>query len=405
MKKQDRILSPEFLSLSAVMFLTFCNLAVFFQFDAYLGTLGFGKELSGFLIGVFSLAVLVVRPIISPFLHEGNARFWIVVSSCGIIACLLMYDLGTTPWRMSVIRTAHGLAYVVLATASLSILVAHIPPGKSAQAFGILSVLTLLPYAVIPPLLNPLGTILGGFTRVLDVFALAMVLVFPLMLFFGGRSKKTVVQEHAGIAWNDVRGNLRDVRIILLMLASLLVWAAFTVVFYYLKGYGEKVNVGNAGWFFTLSTFSEIGVRLIAGPLLDRYDKSRFLAVASLWLAASYFVMAYISGETAFHAMGIIFGLGWGITMPMLSGLVFDISEPKLRALNTNLSMEMFQAGYFLGPLAGGVILIHWGYGALFFASGTVMIVAAICAGLLTKVKVPRASTTGRGVHRGGETQ
>ncbi len=393
MKQADRILSPDFLSLSAVMFLTFCNLAVFFQFDAYLGTLGFGKAWSGFLIGVFSLTVLVVRPIISPFLHEGNSRFWIVVSTCGIIVCLLMYDFGTTPLRMACIRITHGLAYVVLATAALSVLVAHIPPEKSAQAFGIFSVLTLLPYAVIPPLLNPLDTFLGGFSRVLDVFALAMVLVLPIVLLNGRNSKAPVVGEGIRIGWDDLVRNMRDGRIILLMLASLLVWAAFTVVFYYLKGYGEKVNVNNAGWFFTLSTFSEIGVRLVAGPILDRYDKSRFLAVASLWLAASYFILACISGETAFYAMGVVFGLGWGITMPMLSGLVFDVSEPKLRALNTNLSMEMFQAGYFLGPAAGGVMLIHWGYETLFFAAGGVMIVAAVCAGLLVKVTVHGAST------------
>jgi len=385
MKQADRILSPEFLSLSAVMFLTFCNLAVFFQFDAYLETLHFGREWSGFLIGVFSLSVLVVRPIISPFLHEGNSRFWIVVSTCGIIVCLLLYDIGTTPLRMAAIRLAHGLAYVVLATAALSVVVGHIPPKKSAQAFGILSVLTLVPYAVIPPLLDPLGALLGGFSRVLDVFALAMVLVFPIMLLIGRNSNRPVVRNDTRIEWDDLVRNIRDGRIILLMLASLLVWAAFTVVFYYLKGYGEKVQVSNAGWFFTLSTFSEIGIRLVAGPFLDRYDKSRFLAVASLWLAASYFTMAFVSGETAFYAMGVVFGLGWGITMPMLSGLVFDISEPKLRALNTNLSMEMFQGGYFLGPLAGAMVLIHGGYEALFFASGAVMIIACICAGFLMK--------------------
>ncbi len=383
MKQADRILSPEFVSLSAVMFLTFCNLAVFFQYEVYLGTLNFGKEWSGFLIGVFSLTVLTVRPLIIPFLHEGNARFWIVVSTCGIIVCLLMYNLGTTPLTMSAIRIAHGLAYVVLATAALSIVVAHIPPERSAQAFGILSVLTLLPYAVIPPLLNPLGAYLGGFARVLDLFALAMVLVFPIMLLVGRNSKGPVVGENPRVEWDDVVRNLCDGRIILLMVASLLVWAAFTVVFYYLKGYGEKLNVGNAGWFFTLSTFSEIGVRLVAGPLLDRYDKSRFLAVASLWLAVSYFIMVYISEETAFYAMGVVFGLGWGVTMPMLSGLVFDISEPKLRALNTNLSMEMFQAGYFVGPVAGGLVLIHAGYEALFFACGAVMIIASVGAGLL----------------------
>ncbi|MDQ7784186.1 MAG: MFS transporter [Desulfomonilaceae bacterium] len=387
MKQADRILSPQFLALSAVMFLTFCNLAVFFQFELYLGTLNFGKEWSGFVIGVFSLTVLVVRPIISPFLYEGNSRFWIVASTCGIIVSLLLYDVGTSPLRMSLVRIAHGLTYVILATAVLSALVSHIPPKKSAQAFGLLSVLTLLPYAVIPPLLNPLETLVGGFSRVLDLFAAAMILVFPIMFLVGRNAGKPVAREDSRIQWADFTRNMLDARIILLMSASLLVWTSFTVIFYYLKGYGETINIGNPGWFFTLSTLSEIGVRLVAGPMLDRYDKSRFLTGASLWLAVSYFVMTFVSGEAAFYAMGIVFGLGWGVTMPMLSGLVFDISEPKLRAMNTNLSMEMFQGGYFLGPVVGGVILMYGGYEDLFFASGGIMVVAFMCAVLLMKSK------------------
>jgi hypothetical protein len=72
------------------------------------------------------------------------------------------------------------------------------------------------------------------------------------------------------------------------------------------------------------------------------------------------------------YAMGLFLGLGWGVAMPVLSGLVFDVSAAKFRALNTNLAFEMFQAGFFVGPLAGAAILVHWGYQALYYA----------CAGL-----------------------
>lgn len=380
MKMATRILTREFVLLCGVMFVTFCNLAVFFQFDTYLGTLHIEKEWSGFLIGVFSLTVLAIRPIISPFLNERNARFWILVSTVGIIMSLFLYDMGTTPSRMAGIRIAHGLAYVVLATAALSGIVSHIPPSKSAQAFGILSVLTLLPYAVIPPLVQPLEGLVGDFSRVLDLLACAMFLVFPIMLFVRQDTQGSVAHHDNRIAWHEVVGNLRDRNVILLMIASLLVWTAFSAIFYYLKGYAGRIDVANAGWFFTLSTFSEIGVRLAAGPIFDRYDKSRFLAVACLWLAASYAIMLWIPHEMAFYAMGIVFGLGWGVTMPMLSGIVFDISPPKLRPFNTNLAMEMFQGGYFLGPLAGGALVLHWGYETIFYAGAAVMALAFFCA-------------------------
>jgi MFS family permease len=84
-------------------------------------------------------------------------------------------------------------------------------------------------------------------------------------------------------------------------------------------------------------------------------------------------VMAHASDSTTFYAMGVVLGLGWGVAMPVLSGLTFDVSQPRFRALNTNLAMEMFQCGFFIGPLAGGFILVHSSYTTLYYA----------CAGLL----------------------
>ncbi len=66
--------------------------------------------------------------------------------------------------------------------------------------------------------------------------------------------------------------------------------------------------------------------------------------------------------------------------MPVLSGLMFDVSEPRFRALNTNLAFEMFQAGFFVGPLAGGAILVHSGYSWLYYACACVTILGLIAA-------------------------
>ena len=56
----------------------------------------------------------------------------------------------------------------------------------------------------------------------------------------------------------------------------------------------------------------------------------------------------------------------------MINGSLFDVSEPRFRALNTNLAAEMFQAGFTLGPLLGGMILISYGYIALFLLNGLI---------------------------------
>ncbi len=391
----DRIVTAEFLALNAILFISYCNVAVFFEFHKYLGTLPIAAGWYGFLIALFSLVVLAVRPFISPFLTPVNARFWLAVSSAALIPAMFLYDWGQDVWSLSLVRIFHGLAYVVMVTALTSRLVAGIPRDRSAQAFGLISVMTLLPYAVVPPLLEPLTRWAGGFRNTLELSALLFVLVFPLLWII-----KPPVETAGGsgkIAARDLRENLRDPAVILLLLLSLLIWMTFTTVFYFLKGYGNRIGIANPGWFFTLSTFTEIGVRLLAGSFFDRLDKGKLLACSMAWLGLGYFALVQVRGEFLFNALGLFMGLGWGVALPVLSGLVFDVSAPQFKALNTNLSMVMFQGGFFLGPLAGGAVLVHWGYPALYAACAGVQVISVVAAWAVARLGA-RNTLQGQGV-------
>ena len=124
-----------------------------------------------------------------------------------------------------------------------------------------------------------------------------------------------------------------------------------------------------------------MSVRVLAGPLVDRLDKGKILGISLVWLGIGYLIMAHVSGPWLFYSMGFLLGIGWGVAMPLLSSLMYDISEPNFRALNSNLAMEMFQAGFFFGPLAGGFILAKSGYSLLYYACGFLLL-ASVAATL-----------------------
>jgi predicted MFS family arabinose efflux permease len=377
--ESEKLITKDFLALNAIVFLTYCNIAVFFEFHHYLGTLPIDDKWFGLLIALFSVTVLVIRPIISPLLHPDNAKRWIGISCFCVIVSLLLYNVAHGFWTMAIVRLIHGAAYVVMATAVVSRLVGSIPREKSAQAFGLISVITLLPYAVMPPILGPLTRWAGSFDNVLNLSCVLMLFSFPLLSMIKSGPPDASQASRARIGWNDVVENLKDTRIISLMVLSLVVWTSYTPVFYFLKGHGDEIGVKNPGWFFTLSTFAEIAVRLVAGAMFDRLDKAKVLLGSLLWLGVSNLVMAHVSTSTTFFVMGVVLGLGWGVAMPVLSGLTFDVSQPRFRALNTNLAMEMFQCGFFVGPLVGGFILVHSSYTILYYACG-----ALLFAGLAT---------------------
>jgi predicted MFS family arabinose efflux permease len=385
MEKQVKLITKEFLSLNGIIFLNFCNVAVFFQFYQYLlNELHLSPREIGLLIGLFAFIGLVIRPLISPLFHPANAKKWILLGSIGIIISLLFYQPARGFWSMALVRVVHGGVYVVMGTAMMAKIVGAIPPGRSSQAFGIISVITLLPYAVMPPLLEPMIKIFGGFVPVLFLTASLMVLVFPLLLLVkGGPSGNPSPPEK--ITKRDLIDNIRDPRIFSLLAVSLLLYVAFTPVFYFLKAYGHKIGISNPGWFFTLSTFTEIAVRLFGGPFFDKTSKPRFLAYSLIGLVIAYPILANTSGKVLFYALGLFFGLCWGVAMPLLSGLLFDSSPARLRALNTNLGVEMFQGGLFFGPMIGGWILEAWDYRVLFYVCGALILLSLGLIPLLGK--------------------
>ena len=377
-----RLFTKEFLALNAIIFLTYCNIAVFFQFHHYLGTLPLDPRWIGLLIGLYALTALVVRPLVSPLLTPGNARRWIALSTAGVIGSLFLYYLARSFWSMALVRVLHGGIFVVMASAVIARVVACIPPQQSARAFGMISVITLLPYAVIPPLLKVMEEMLGGFVNLLAATSLLMFLTYPLLLLV-----KPVALDQRGerISLAQVRDNLSDPRVLGILVVALLLFTAFTPVFFYIEGFGNKLGVSNPGWFFTLSTLTEILVRLVAGPWLDRGSKTRTLTCAMGVLALAYLVLPLAGGEAMFYGLGLVFGLAWGVAMPLVNALIFDFSQPRYRALNTNLGLEMFQGGFFLGPFLGGMLLQGWGYSALYLACGGVIALGCLLIPLIAR--------------------
>ncbi|MBU2549196.1 MAG: MFS transporter [Proteobacteria bacterium] len=375
------IWTREFVLLNSAVFLAFANLSIFFRFYDYLQTLPIDPKSFGLLMGVFSAMALIMRPIISPFLHAGNARRWIFIGAGGVIIVLAAYWLGSGFWSVLAIRVLHGLANVVLATSLMTALVGFIPRERSAQAFGILAIVAILPNAIIPPVLPFLTEWLGGFPHILTLFSVIMILIFPLVLAAGpvdSAGGPDVLRRSLTLA--ELKEDIRNPRVPAALLTMLLFYAAYALVFYYLAGFGQSIGVVGAGFFLTISTIGEIGVRAAAGSFLDKTNKARLASISIFFLAAGYLVLAHTPNAALFFVLGAVLGLCWGVSMPLLNALMFDLSPPEFRAFNTNLGMQMFQGGFFLGPLLGGPIVAHWGYRTLFYTCAAFSLVSAVLA-------------------------
>ncbi|NOQ23534.1 MAG: MFS transporter [Candidatus Aegiribacteria sp.] len=354
-----KLLSRDFIALNAMIFLAYTNLAVFFTFDGYLHTLPIDPALIGLLISAFSLSGLLLRPLISPFLFPTNARRWIAISTLVDIGALFAYGLAGTLWPLLILRLVHGAAYVCMAASKMALIVAFIPPERASMAFSITSAGMLLPMAIIPPLLGPLATLLGGFDRVLMGTGFLMVLIYPLLLLIRPRDARDDRMEKKVkyISHREYFKDLKDLRILVTLGIILVLFLCLAASFVFCAQFGANIGVSNPGLFFTIAIVTMIAVRFIGGPFFDRMRPGALIIGSLAGLVVAYGGLAMTGGPFLFYALAPVCGICWGIAHPVLHSVLFKISVPRLQSLNQNFGTEMVDGGFFLGPFIGGLLI------------------------------------------------
>ena len=146
----------EFFGLCMIAFLGVCNVSVFYNLFNYLQTLGIPTELSGLVIGAYSLTAMVLYLVASPFLHIGNAPRVMLLGMVMMTASGFAYLFVHSFWGLLAVRMLNGAGQFCTGGGAMALFVSVIPPEKSGQAFGLYSVAILLGYAAVPTLMDTL---------------------------------------------------------------------------------------------------------------------------------------------------------------------------------------------------------------------------------------------------------
>ncbi|MDD2502143.1 MAG: MFS transporter [Geobacter sp.] len=368
------LLCIQFLAVSTVV-------AIFFPLQEYLTSLGMPAASAGFILGADALAALIVQPFITPLITARTARRWLLAGALILTVALVLEGYSRSEFAFTLARLLQGAGFICVVAAIMPLFVLCIPREMSGRAFGWISLVRLIPYAVVPflfDLFKIAPAALGGVIRWSALLALlAGALLWQLPRF------PQEQEQASGASFAGIKTSLSDRNLLLLFLATVLLYAGYAATFFYLKGFGRAAGLGNSGLFFTVATVMMMLVRLFGGSLFDRFDK-RLLNMAFLVLsAAGTGLILLASSSSILLVLAVVCGIGWGVVMPLLNALIFDLSRPEARGLNQNLGLLMLQCGFFLGPLSGGWLLPRGGYpllfgtaaGALLLAAGLVMLV------------------------------
>jgi hypothetical protein len=172
----------------------------------------------------------------------------------------------------------------------------------------------------------------------------------------------------------EIRLNLRESRVVLILAVNLLLYLCYATVFFFMKDQCLESGITEVGRFFTISTLVMIAVRLSGGFLFDKVNKVKILVAFMSLLVPCFVLLGRIHSSPTLTLMAFYYGLCTGVLFPLLNATLFVASPPPLRGLNTNLALFMMDAGFFLSPYAGGLLMA---------AGASVSMLFVLCAGLL----------------------
>lgn len=382
----ERVWTRDFTLITGILFLSATGLAVFFDFQKYLESLHLPAHWLGPLVSADASATLVIQILITPVLNARNARRGAYAGAALYAIALLSYQWAVSPVAILLVRLLNGCGFAFLIASLMVLLTPVVPLSRSGYAFGIISMVRLVPYAMIPPVMGFLSLQPQDFGLVVAVTALIMVSLFPMIWMMRPSSPESPGRQPPQPALRALGRNLLARPIAVLLLMTLLLNCGYVVVFYYIGKYAASIGVRNPGLFFTIATTLMIATRLFGAPVLDRFDKRHMAMWTQLSLAAAFLLLVFGQSETLFFLSAFLAGLGWGVTFPLINALLFERSQPEFRGANMNAGMIMYQAGFFLGSFAGGVVLVNAGYPALF----TLCTIAVAGIGVLLWLLGPR---------------
>lgn len=382
------LFSFEFISLVFVSFFAFCNMAVFYGFYSYLGQIGIPLEWRGFLVGLEPMTAFALRLVLVPLVHAGNAVVVMLGALVMLVMALNAYTWAMTIETLAVLRIWHGAAFVLLVSAGMALVVQFIPKEKSAQGFGVVSLAALIPYAVMPVLAERL---LGSGISESRVYAIISVMALPGIVLLAsirrrvearlGERDQAIMQRPSA---RELKENLRERDVLLLLAVNALIYFSHASVFYFMKNRFQFLGFVDVGGFFTVSSVVMIAVRVLGGGLLDRLSKARATSVFLVVLAVLFVLFSRVASPLWFTVLAGFYGLCLGVILPLLNAAMFAVSPSHLRGVNTNLSLFMMDAGYFLSPYLGGALLAGgWPVAALFQICTLLLLMAVACVGLL----------------------
>lgn len=332
--------------------------------------LGGNEGSAGMVVGFFTLAAVLVRPV-TGWALDAYGRYALLMAGTALtFAVIVGHEWVTAIPLLMVLRFAHGATFAVSTTAGGTLASDLIPRSRLGEGMGFFTVAMSLPMAVGP--LVGLALIAGGDFTWLFVLgggltAASFLLGLGLRVPAHQRSRRPF-----GLRAMYERAAMFPSLLVLLLTMT------YGPVISFIALLGEERRIANVGLFFTVYAVVQTLTRPVSGRLADRRGYGRTAAGGLVITAAAVVTIALSNGLPGLAAAAVLYGVGFGTAQPSLNALAVNRVAPARRGAATAAFFTSFDLGVAIGSIGGGLVATALSLDAVFLVSAAPVLLGAL---------------------------
>lgn len=389
----EKILSRDFILHFASYFLM--SNAFYFLLPTLpvyaVNALGATDNQVGYILGVYAIAALIIRPFCG-YVLDAYGRRAVYLWALGFFAILLgMYHLTYTFTILLMVRIFHGFAWGVITTGGSTIAADIIPEKKRAQGIGYFGLAMTFSMAVAPYF----GGVIMGDDNFFNLFTISLsfgVAAFILALIVKVPNVKTGDTQLNVKKMFDGRVN----RIALVMFTGAFPYAgiiAFIMVFAENAGIPSLkagfVTIDPEAFFIFFAAGVAIS-RILVGKIMDRKGPSGIIFVGFAVTIVGLMLLRFtddfmVSSFWMFMFCGVLVGMGNGLIMPTMQTMAINMVPIESRGAASATFFSSIDLGIGAGAIALGYIAESMGYEMMFFICGLILLLPLVFYFLFAK--------------------
>lgn len=189
-------------------------------------------------------------------------------------------------------------------------------------------------------------------------------------------------------------GRLIEKSVLPVCVVFLFVVMPYGAIMAYVAAYGLHQHVGDVGLYFTVFALALLVVRLGVGRITDRYGMTVVFVPGIVVMFAGLLILGWATTLAVFLVSAALFGLGYGVTLPLLQSAAYAIAPPDRRGVASATVFATADIAYGLGAVLLGIAIQVLGYPIAFADLAGFVILALVLFFVLLYPKIRHRQRT-----------